>query len=57
MVTFDCCLHAVTISGYVLVLVHSSMGPEDMGSEEEDTHDDAHGLWGRARARLLFHGP
>ena len=57
MVTSDGCLHAVTVSDYVLVLVYSSIGPEDVGSDEEDRQDEVHGLWGRARARLLFHGP
>ena len=57
MITLECYLHAVTVSGYVIVLVYSSMGPEDTGSDEEDRQDDVHGLWGRARASLLFHGP
>ena len=32
----------LTVSGDVLVLVYSSMGPEDMGSDEEDRQDYVH---------------
>ena len=31
-----------TVSGDVLVLVYSSMGPEDTGSDEEDMQDYVH---------------
>ena len=44
-ITLDCRPHAFTVSGDVFVLVCSSMGPEDMGSDEEDTQDYVHGLW------------
>ena len=32
------------VSGDVLVLVYSSMGPEDMGSDEEDKQDYVHSM-------------
>ena len=55
----------LTVSGDVLVLVYSSMGPEDMGSDEEDKPDyvpfmldyTCIGSEVTVQARLLFHGP
>ena len=38
------CRTMFTVSGDVLVLVYSSMGPEDMGSDEEDMQDYVHSM-------------
>ena len=56
-ITLDFRPHTFTVSGDVFVLICSSMDPRDMGSDEEDTQDYVHGLWGRARACLLLPGP
>ena len=38
------CRTVFTVSGDVLVLVYSSMGPEGMGFDEEDTQDYVHSM-------------
>ena len=38
------CRTMFTVSGDVLVLAYSSMGPEDMGSDEEDMQDYVHSM-------------